>query len=64
VQGVKAHPQKICFVENPGKIPENLGKIPKFLGKLPEHRCKNGVQRCLTSKVGAQRLQKKTNEGP
>ena len=42
--GVQDHPQKFWFVESPGKIPENLGK--------------NGAQCCLTSKNGAQRLQK------
>ena len=43
--GAIAHPE-FWSVENLGKIPENLGK--------------NGAQRCLTSKNGAQRLQKNT----
>ena len=47
--GVKAHPQKFWFVENPSKIPENLGKIS-------ENPDKNGPQRCLPSKNGAQTL--------
>jgi len=41
-----------------GKIPENPGKITKYLGKIPENPVKNGAQRCLTSKIGAQRAQK------
>jgi len=39
VKGVQKHPQKFSFVENPGKIPENPGK--------------NGAQRRLISKNGA-----------
>jgi len=35
-----------------------LGKIPEYLGKIPENPDKNGDQRCLTSKNGAQSLQK------
>jgi len=58
VQGMQAHTQKLWFVKNPGKIPENLGKIPKHLVKIPENPGKNGAQRCFTSKIGAQRLQK------
>jgi len=67
-------PKKFCFVENPGKlsenpgkisenlgnIPENLGKISENLGKIPKNPGKNGAQRCLTSKNGAQRLHKNT----
>jgi len=34
---VQAHPQKLRFVENPGKILENLGKNPENLGKIPEN---------------------------
>jgi len=52
VQGVQAHPQKLWFVANPGKIPEkngkfpeNLGKIPENLGKTPKNPGKNGAQR-------------------
>jgi len=41
-----------------GKIPEDPNKIPKYLGKIPENLGKNGTQRCLTSKNGAQGLQK------
>jgi len=37
---------------------ENPNKIPKYLRKIPENRCKNDAQRCLTSKNGAQALQK------
>jgi len=58
VQGVQAHPHKMRFVENPGKIPENpgkipenLGKIPENLNKIPENLCKTGAQPCLTSKM-------------
>jgi len=74
MQGVKAHPQKFWFVENenlgkicenfgkipenPNKIPENPNKIPENLGKIPENLGKNGAQHCLTSKNGAQGLQK------
>ena len=47
---------KIC--ENFGKIPENPNKIPENLGKIPENLGKNGAQHCLTSKNGAQGLQK------
>jgi len=68
VQGLQAHPQTFWYVENPGKILENLGKIfenlgkipenpnklPKCLGRIPENLGKNGAQRCLTSKNGAQ----------
>jgi len=46
VQWVQAHPQKFWFAENMGKRPENPGK--------------NGAQSCLTSKIGAQGLQKNT----
>jgi len=46
VQGFQAHPKKFWFAEN--------------LGKSPENPDKNGVQRCLTSKNGAQGLHKKT----
>ena len=47
VQEVQAHPQKFWFAENLGNIPEN----PR----------KNGAyKRCLTSKKGAQGLQKNT----
>jgi len=60
VQGVQAHPQKFCFVENLDKIPENLGKTSENLGKIPEYLGKNGAQRCWTSKNGAQRLHKNT----
>jgi len=35
--GVQAHPQKFCFVENPGKIPENVGKKSENFGKIPEN---------------------------
>jgi len=45
-------PKSFDLRKNLGKIPENLGKIPEILGK-------NGAQRCLTSKNGAQHLQKK-----
>jgi len=41
-----------------GKIPENPNKIPKHLGKIPENLVKNGDQRCLTLKNGAEGLQK------
>jgi len=41
---MQAHPQKVWFVPNLGKIPENPGE--------------NGTQRCLISKNGAQGLQK------
>jgi len=41
-----------------GKIPQNPNKIPKYLGKICENLGKNGPQRSLTSKNGAQRLQK------
>jgi len=41
-----------------GKIPENPNKIPKYPGKMPESLGKNGAQRCLTFKNGAQGLQK------
>jgi len=44
--------------ENFGKIPENPNKILKYLGEIPENLSKNGAQRCLTSKNGAQGLQK------
>jgi len=44
--------------ENLGKILENPNKIPKYLGEIPENLGKNGPQCCLTSKNGAQRLQK------
>jgi len=64
---MQVHPQKFSFVENPGKIPKNLGKlpenpgkIPENLNKFPENPGKTGVQRCLTSKYGTQRLQKNT----
>jgi len=55
---VQVHPQTFLFVENPGKIPENLRKIPENPSKTPENLGKNGAQRCLTSKNGAQGLQK------
>jgi len=68
--GVQAHPRKLWFVENPGKIPENLrkipekpGKIPKNLEKFPENTGKNNVQRCLSSKTGAHNLCRKIREG-
>jgi len=35
-----------------------LGKIFEILGKIPEYLGKNGAQRSLISKNGAQRLQK------
>ena len=49
--GVQVHPQKLWFIENPGKIlenvdknsenfdkiPENPNKIPKYLGKISEN---------------------------
>ena len=57
-EGVQAHPEKFWFLENPGQIPENPDKIPKHLGKIPEKPSKTGAQPCLTSKNGAQRLQK------
>jgi len=41
-----------------GKIPQNPNKIPKYLGKISENLGKNDTQRSLTSKTGAQRLQK------
>ena len=46
VKGVQSHPQKLWFAENLGNIPENPHK--------------NGAQHCLTSKNGAQGLQKNT----
>jgi len=46
VKGVQAHPQKMWFAENLGSINENPHK--------------NGAQHCLTSKNGAQGLQKNT----
>jgi len=46
VQGVKEHPHKFRFAENLDKILEIPGK--------------NGAQRRLTSKIGAQGLQKNT----
>jgi len=65
VQGMQAHPQTFLFVENParisenvGKIPENPNKIPKYLDKIPENLGENGARRCLTSRNGAQGLQK------
>ena len=45
VQGVKAHPQKLWFVENPGKIPENLSKIPEH-PKIPRPNPWNSGQKC------------------
>jgi len=62
--GVSTSPKiLICWksgkiLENLGKIPEDPNKIPKYLGKIPENLGKNGTQRCLTSKNGAQGLQK------
>jgi len=47
VAGGASTPQKFWFVENLGKIPGNPGK--------------NGAQRCLIWKNGAQLLQKYTN---
>jgi len=44
--------------ENFGKIPENPNKIPKYLGKITENLGQNSTQRRLTSKNGAQGLQK------
>ena len=49
----QAHPQKFWFVENLGKIAENVGKTPENPGN-------SGAECCLTSKNGAQRLQKNT----
>ena len=63
--GVQAHPQKIWFVKNLGKILENLckfcerlgkihenrNKISKNLGKLSENTGKNGAQHCLIPKM-------------
>jgi len=46
VHGLQAHPKMFWFAENLGKSPENPGK--------------NGTQRCLTSKNGAQGLHKNT----
>jgi len=43
-----------------GQNPENPNKIPKYLGKIPENLDKNGAQQCLSSKNGAQSLQKNT----
>jgi len=69
---VQAQHQTFWFVKNVGKIPQNLGKIsenlgkipetpnkiPKYLGKISKNLGKNGPQRSLTSKSGAQRVQK------
>jgi len=44
--------------KNLNKIPKNLGKILEDLGKIPENPGTNGVQRCLSSKNGAQHLHK------
>ena len=44
--GLQAHPQKFWFAEN--------------LGKIPENPVKNGAQRRLISKNGAQGVQKNT----
>jgi len=41
-----------------GKTSENPDKIPENLSKIPENPGKNGTQRCLISKSGAQLLQK------
>ena len=43
---MQAHTQKFWFAEN--------------LGNIPDNPCENGAQRCLTSKNGAQGLQKNT----
>ena len=48
------------WVKSLGKYHENSGKIPENLDKFPENPGKNSVQRCLTSKNGAQCLQKNT----
>ena len=52
MQGVQAHPKKLLFVENPGKIPEKLGEIPENLGKIPKNPGKDGAQCCLISNCG------------
>jgi len=64
---MQTHPQKVWFVKKLGKIPEkfgktseNMGKIPENLGLNPWNPGKNVAQHCLTSKNGAQRLQKNT----
>jgi len=46
MDALQAQRQKFWFAENLGKSPENPGK--------------NGAQRCLTSKSGAQGLYKNT----
>ena len=42
-----------------GDNPQKFGRISKNLGKILESPGKSGTQRCLTSKNGAQLLQKK-----
>jgi len=53
VTGVQAHPQNFCL----SKIQE---KILKIWAKSMKILAKNGTQRCLNSKNGAQHLQKNT----
>ena len=70
-RGVQMHPKSVDFSKiwakslkiraksmKSGKIPKNPGKIHEILGKILETRWKNGAQRCLIFKNGAQRLQK------
>jgi len=44
--------------EKLGNISENPNKSPIYVGKILENLGKNEAQRCLTSKNGAQGLQK------
>ena len=52
--GVQAHHQQFWFLKNPDNIFDNWSKIPENTGK-------NGNQRCLTSKNGANFF-RKTNK--
>ena len=47
-------PQMLWFGENPGKISGNLQKIPENLGKLHKNTSKNGAQRAVIWKIGAE----------